>query len=70
MQSWTHAIRFIAKEDHQIHIGQLVDTSQDVGIATFEGKEVKAYEINGTLFNGKITKTVLTVQQVSIKPKA
>ncbi|PQE12292.1 fumarylacetoacetate hydrolase protein [Rutstroemia sp. NJR-2017a BVV2] len=64
MQSWTHAIRFIAKEDHQIHIGQLVDTSQDVGIATFEGKEVKAYEINGTLFNGKITKTVLTVQQL------
>jgi hypothetical protein len=24
MPSWTHLIRFIAKEDHQIHIGQLV----------------------------------------------
>ncbi len=66
MPSWTHLIRFIAKEDHQIHIGQLVDTSRDVGLDTFEGKEVKAYDINGTIFDGTVTKNQLTVQQVRV----
>jgi hypothetical protein len=69
MPSWTHLIRFVAKEDHQIHIGQLVDTTRDVGLDTFEGKGVKAYEINGTIFNGTITKAQLTVQQVCSPPQ-
>jgi 2-keto-4-pentenoate hydratase/2-oxohepta-3-ene-1,7-dioic acid hydratase in catechol pathway len=69
MSPWTHLIRFIAKEDHQVHIGQLVDTTRDVGLDTFEGKEVKAYEIMGTIFNGKVTKTQLTVFQVSNTPQ-
>jgi hypothetical protein len=65
MPSWTHLIRFIAVEDHQSHIGQLVDTSRDVGLDSFEGREIKAYLINGTIFTGKVTKTVLTVKRVS-----
>jgi hypothetical protein len=52
MPSWTHLIRFVAKEDHQVHVGQLVDTTRDVGLDTLEGKEIKAYEISGTIFNG------------------
>jgi hypothetical protein len=65
MTTWTHIIRFIAQEDHQVHIGQLVDTSRDVGLDTFEGREVTAYEIIGTIFNGQVTKNKLTVKQVS-----
>ena len=65
MTAWTHLIRFIAQEDHQVHIGQLVNTTRDVGLDTFEGKEVKAYEIIGTIFNGQVTKKQLTVKQVS-----
>ena len=40
---WTHLIRFIAKEDGQIHLGQ-IDAKKfaDVGLATFQGKEVDA----------------------------
>jgi hypothetical protein len=65
MPSWTHLIRFVAVEDHQSHIGQLVDTSRDVGLDSFEGREIKAYVINGTIFDGEVTKTVLTVKHVS-----
>ena len=66
MPSWTHLIRFVAEEDSQPHIGQLVDTSRDVGLDTFEGKAVRAYKIIGTIFDGEVTKTVLTVKYVSI----
>lgn len=65
MPSWTHLIRFVAVEDHQSHIGQLVDTSRDVGLDSFEGREIKAYLINGTIFDGDVTQTVLTVKHVS-----
>lgn len=68
MLSWTHLIRFVAEEDSQPHIGQLVDTSRDVGLDTFEGKPVRAYKIIGTIFDGEVTKTVLTVKYVSIDP--
>ena len=64
MPFWTHLIRFVANEDHQIHIGQLVDTSRDIGLDTLEGKKVEAYEIIGSIFSGKITKNVLTVKYV------
>ena len=65
MPSWTHLIRFIAVEDNQSHIGQLADTDRDVGLDSFEGREIKAYLINGTIFDGEVTKTLLTVKSVS-----
>lgn len=68
MPSWTHLIRFVANEDNQTHLGQLVDTSRDVGLDTFEGKTVKAYLIVGTIFDGEVTKTVLTVKNVRRAP--
>jgi len=64
MKNWSHLVRFIAEEDHQIHLGQLVDTDEDVGLATFEGKPVKAKLINGTIFDGVVSEKVLTVKQV------
>ncbi|OBT52386.1 hypothetical protein VE04_06125 [Pseudogymnoascus sp. 24MN13] len=62
MPSWTHLIRFVAVEDNQSHIGQLVDPSRDVGLDTLEGREVKAYEIVGTIFDGEVTENIFTVK--------
>ncbi|KAH8585708.1 fumarylacetoacetate hydrolase [Bisporella sp. PMI_857] len=64
MPSWTHLIRFIAHEDNQQHLGQLLDTSSDVGLNIFEGVVVKAYLIVGTIFDGQITETILTVKHL------
>ncbi|KAH0592481.1 hypothetical protein MHUMG1_09752 [Metarhizium humberi] len=52
MPHWTHLIRFVAVEDDQIHLGQLVDTSRDVGLDSVNGVEIKAYLITGDIFNG------------------
>lgn len=62
---WTHLIRFIAKEDGQIHLGQ-IDSAQfpDVGLAHFEGKDVSAKEVTGGLYDGAVTDRVLHVDKV------
>ncbi|KAN0120295.1 putative fumarylacetoacetate hydrolase [Hyaloscypha variabilis] len=64
MSSWTHLIRFVALEDHEVHLGQLVDNTQDVGLSTLNNVEVKAYLIQGTIFNNVVTKHILTVKQL------
>lgn len=64
MPSWTHLIRFVAREDDQIHLGQLVDTSRDIGLDSIEGNEIKAYLINGDIFHGSVTKHIYTVSKV------
>lgn len=64
MPDWTHLIRFIAVEDEQIHLGQLVDTSRDVGLDSVKGVEIKAYLINGDVLSGKVTKHVYTVKRL------
>ena len=64
---WTHLIRFIAKEDGQIHLGQ-IDPKKfpDVGLATFEGKNVDAKAVSGSVYDGVVTDQTLHVQQVSL----
>lgn len=69
MPDWTHLVRFIAVEDNQIHLGQLVDTSRDIGLDSVNGVEIKAYLIVGDLYSGKITSHVYTVKQVSLSSK-
>jgi hypothetical protein len=66
MPSWTHLIRFIAVEDSLVHIGQLVDTSRDVGRDSVDGVEIAAYVIDGTIFDGRVTKEVMHVKQVRL----
>ncbi len=66
MPSWTHLVRFIAIEDNQIHLGQLVDTSRDVGQDSVDKKEIAAYLVDGNIFDGSVTKEVLHVKQVWI----
>jgi len=64
MPSWTHLIRFIAVEDTRTHLGQLVDTSRDIGLDSVDGKEIKAYLINGSIFDGEVTEHIMTVKQL------
>lgn len=65
MPSWTHLIRFVASEDNQPHLGQLVDTSVDVGLASLDEKDkIRAYLIQGTIFDGEVTNTILHVKNV------
>lgn len=64
MPAPTHIVRFVAEEDNRIHIGQLVDTSRDVGLDSLEGKKIEAYLINGTIFNGEVTSQKYTVKQL------
>ncbi|OJJ79095.1 fumarylacetoacetate hydrolase family protein [Aspergillus glaucus CBS 516.65] len=64
MPSWTHLIRFIAVEDSQDHLGQLVDATRDVGRDIIDGRQVAAYVIEGTIFDGRVTEEILHVQQL------
>lgn len=66
MPNWTHLIRFKAVEDGQVHLGQLVDTSRDVGLDSIQGTAIKAYLINGDAFNGVVADKVYTVNHVSL----
>ncbi|BCS28216.1 fumarylacetoacetate hydrolase family protein [Aspergillus puulaauensis] len=62
--SWTHLVRFIAAEDSQIHLGQLVDTARDVGRDTFDGANIPVFLIEGSIFDGRVTETILHIQQL------
>lgn len=64
MPEWTHLIRFLAVEDDQVHLGQLVDTTRDIGLDSVNGIPIKAYLINGDIFNGKVTRNVYTAKKV------
>jgi hypothetical protein len=64
MPIWTHLIRFVAVEDSRIHLGQLVDTSRDVGLDSVNGTKIEAYLINGSIFDGEVTDQILTVKQI------
>ncbi|KAK7178051.1 fumarylacetoacetate hydrolase domain-containing protein 2A [Paraphaeosphaeria sporulosa] len=64
MPDWTHLIRFVAVEDEQVHLGQLIDTTRDVGLDSVNGVEIKAYLINGDIFSGKVTQFVYTVRKL------
>ncbi|OJZ82945.1 hypothetical protein ASPFODRAFT_700839 [Aspergillus luchuensis CBS 106.47] len=57
--SWTHLIRFIAVEDSQTHLGQLVDPTRDVGEDSVNGIDIAAYLINGDIFNGRVTSQIM-----------
>lgn len=64
-REWTHLISFIAKEDDQVHLGQVVDERRDVGLDNLNDVPIKAYLISGSIFNGTVTDQILTVKQVS-----
>lgn len=65
MPSWTHLVRFEAEEDGRVHLGQLADTSRDVGLDSLDGKPIKAYRLNGDMYTGSVSKQLLTVRKVN-----
>lgn len=64
MKAWTHLVRFRAADDDQIHLGQLVDPSQDIGRDALEGKDTPVYLIDGTIFNGRVTNEIKHIKQL------
>ncbi|KAL5358316.1 hypothetical protein BJX96DRAFT_173329 [Aspergillus floccosus] len=60
--SWSHVIRFIAIEDNQVHLGQLIDTSRDAGRDSADGVDIAVYVVNGTIFDGQVTEEILHVK--------
>ncbi|GKZ25973.1 hypothetical protein AbraIFM66951_001993 [Aspergillus brasiliensis] len=64
MTSWTHLIRFVAVEDNHIHLGQLVNTDQDVGKDSVNGVEIPVYLIEGTIFDGRVTDKLMHAKQI------
>lgn len=65
-KQWTRLIRFLAVETSQIHIGQPIDSSLDVGLAIYRNELVKANEIIGSALdpNAQLSNTVLTVKKL------
>jgi len=63
--AWTHFVRFIAEEDHQIHFGN-VDASKypDVGLSTFKGEKVAVNLVTGSVFSGTVTDKVLHIERL------
>ncbi|KAL3455431.1 hypothetical protein BJX64DRAFT_295059 [Aspergillus heterothallicus] len=64
LPNWTHLVRFLAVEDNHIHLGQVIDTTRDIGRDSVEGKEISVYEIEGTIFDGRVTDRILHVRQL------
>lgn len=62
--SWTHLVRFLAVEDNQTHLGQLVDVTRDVGQDSLDGVKIAVNLIEGSIFDGRVTQHVMHVKQV------
>ncbi|KAI6139259.1 hypothetical protein EDD17DRAFT_1672261 [Pisolithus thermaeus] len=63
---WTRLIRFVAAETSQVHIGQPVDPTLDVGLAAWSKQVIRAHEILGSPLDpaAQLTNTVLTVKEL------
>ncbi|EXJ68435.1 uncharacterized protein A1O5_08227 [Cladophialophora psammophila CBS 110553] len=64
MSTWAHLIRFVAVEDGKVHLGQPIDNARDIGLDTFDEVTVQAFRIEGTIFDGRVTKEVVTVKKL------
>ncbi|KAL2110140.1 hypothetical protein VUR80DRAFT_1584 [Thermomyces stellatus] len=64
-RNWTHLVRFLAKEDGQVHLGQ-IDAKRfpDVGLALERGESVSARLVTGDVFDGVVTDKSLTISQL------
>ncbi|KIN99193.1 hypothetical protein M404DRAFT_1004870 [Pisolithus tinctorius Marx 270] len=63
---WTRLIRFVAAETAQVHIGQPVDPTLDVGLAAWNKQVIRVHEILGSALDSaaQLTNTVLTVKEL------
>lgn len=61
--SWTKLVRFIGSDGDE-HLGQVVDTSLDVGLAIADGQSVEVYLLDGDMYTGTITSKKDTIKTV------
>ncbi|PPR05213.1 hypothetical protein CVT26_012289 [Gymnopilus dilepis] len=63
---WSRLIRFVAAETSRVHIGEPIDSKQDVGLAAAKGKPIKAYEIIGSALDpaAHVSTNILTVAKL------
>ncbi|KAI6011827.1 hypothetical protein EDC04DRAFT_2958243 [Pisolithus marmoratus] len=63
---WTRFIRFVAAETAQVHVGQPVDPTLDIGLAAWSKQDIQAYEISGSALDpaAQLTSTILTVKEL------
>ena len=67
MVNWTHFIRFVAKEDGQVHLGQIdPKVYPDVGLSSLKAEEIEANLISGSIYDGNVTSKVMTVATVRV----
>lgn len=66
MSSWTHLIRFQPVGDRTVCLGQLVDTSRDIGQDSLDGIPIFAFKIEGSLYDARITNEKLQVEKVRL----
>lgn len=66
MAHWTHLIRFQPVRNQMICLGQLVDTSRDIGQDSLNGTPIFAYKIEGSLHDGRVTNEKLEVGKVRV----
>ena len=65
-QNWSRLVRFIAKEDGQIHYGEVDATKYpDVGLTTLSGETITARLVQASIFDGVVTDRNLTIGRVS-----
>ncbi len=64
MTSWTHLICFLPVAEDNICLGQLVDTTRDIGQDFLNGIPIFAFRIEGSIFDGRVTAERLQVKQV------
>jgi hypothetical protein len=66
-RNWTHLVRFLAKEDGQVHLGQIdAKAVPDLGLALEKGESVTAKLISGSVFDGVVTDKSMTIDHVSV----
>lgn len=65
--TWTHLVRFIAEEDHQIHLGNIDALKYpDIGLSTFKGEKVPVNLVTGSAFSGTVTEKVMHISRVRL----
>lgn len=62
---WTTLARYIGS-DGEVHLGQPVDASVDVGLAVAAGEEVKVRRIEGDIYTGRVTSIVDVIKEVRL----
>ncbi|KAF4336780.1 fungal specific transcription factor factor [Fusarium beomiforme] len=62
LRRWTHLVRFLAKEDGRVHLGQInAEKVPDIGLALEKKIEVQANLVEGGIFDGCVTDKVMTI---------